>query len=367
MKAVVVDIKGRDAIVLSKDGQFIKVRDKSPLQVGVEIDLNEKKRTLPYRFVMRAVAAAAVFVFSIGIGYGAYSYYTPYSYIDVDINPSVEIVANRYDRILKVEAINEDGAKVLEDQSFKNKPVNFAVEEIIKQASEKGYMKEEVTNAVMLTVSSKDESKAQEVEKKVQEAAKDKIETSGVKSDVLVEKVTIERRDEARQMDISPGKLVLIERLQEVKPEAKVNEYKDTPVRDLLKAIGNEKKEVRKDEKENKDTKENKDNKNSRDNKENKASKDDKESKDNKKEQKSEDKQAPKPTSTKNQPSTDKKGNYWNKEVGKEKKDETKKGTSQKNGSSNNDKNNSKSNGSNSDKDKKDKSEENKDKNSRGR
>ncbi len=364
MKAVVVDIKGRDAIVLSKDGQFIKVRDRSPLQVGVEIDLNEKKRTLPYRFVVRAVAAAAVFVFSVGIGYGAYSYYTPYSYIDVDINPSVEIVANRYDRILRVEAINDDGAKVLEDQSFKNKPVNFAVEEIIKQASEKGYMKEEVTNAVMLTVSSKDESKAQEVEKKVQEAAKDKIETSGVKSDVLVEKVTIERRDEARQMDISPGKLVLIERLQEVKPEAKVNEYKDTPVRDLLKAIGNEKKEVRKDEKESKDTK---DNKNSKGTKENKDSKDDKESKDNKKEQKNEDKQTPKPTSTKNQPSTDKKGSYWNKEVSKEKKDEAKKGTSQKNGSSNNDKNNSKSNGSNSDKDKKDKSEENKDKNSRGK
>lgn len=364
MKAVVVDIKGRDAIVLSKDGQFIKVRDKSPLQVGVEIDLNEKKRTIPYKFVMRAVAAAAVFVFSIGIGYGAYSYYTPYSYIDVDINPSVEIVANRYDRILKVEAINDDGAKVLEAQSFKNKPVNFAVEEIIKQASEKGYMKEEVTNAVMLTVASKDESKAQEVEKKVQEAAKDKIETSGVKSDVLIEKVTIERRDEARQMDISPGKLVLIERLQEVKPEAKVNEYKDTPVRDILKAIGNEKKEARKDEKENKDTK---DNKNSKGTKENKDSKDDKESKDNKKEQKSEDKQTPKPSSTKNQPSTDKKGSYWNKEVSKEKKDEAKKGTSQKSGSSNNDKNNSKSNGSNSDKDKKDKSEGNKDKDSKGK
>lgn len=338
MKAVIVDIKGRDAIVLSKDGQFIKVRNKGPLQVGIEIDLNEKKRTIPYKFMVRTVAAAAVFVFSIGIGYGAYSYYTPYSYIDVDINPSVEIVANRYDRILKVEAINDDGAKVLEDQSFKNKPVNFAVEEIIKQASEKGYMKEEVTNAVMLTVSSKDESKAQEVEKKVQEAAKDKIETSGVKSDVLVEKVTLERRDEARQMDISPGKLVLIERLQEVKPEAQVNEYKDTPVRDIIKAIGTEKKEEQKDEKGNKDDK---------------------------KEQKSEDKETVKAnegvnkepgTSSKSQPETDKKGNGGAKV---DKKDEEQKDVPQKNGNSSNEKNNSKNNQANTGKEKKSKSEEN--------
>ena len=38
-------------------------------------------------------------------------------------------------------------------------------------------------------------------------------------------------------MGISPGKLVLIEKLKEEKPDVKVDEYKEKPVKEILTSI----------------------------------------------------------------------------------------------------------------------------------
>lgn len=256
MKAVVVDVNGKKAVVLSKDGRFVKVNYTKEMLVGGEITLPDQRLLSFYGPLMKALAAAAVFVFTIGTGYVVYSYNMPYSYINVDINPSLEIIANRFDRIIQVEAMNEEGAAMLENQQFKNQKVETVVEEIIKKASDKGYIKDGASNSVLLTVSSKEEKKTTDVEKLVQGAAEAKIESSGVKADVLVEKVTLKEHDEARKLDMSPGKLALIGKLQDVQPQATIEEYKDAPVKDILKAIYTQKKEDEKPEKEEKkDTK----------------------------------------------------------------------------------------------------------------
>lgn len=243
MKAVIVDFKGRDAIVLSKDGQFLKVRNKGKMKVGCEVDIPLENMGLRHGYIIKVVTAAAVFILTLTAGYGVYSYSTPYSYINIDINPSVEIVANKYDRILRVEAINGDGTEILKDGNFKNKKVDSAVEEIIKKASETGYIEPDNSKAVMLTVSSNDEKKAEEVGKKLQEAVK--IEEAGKeeKTDILVQKATVEQHDEARKLDISPGKLKLIEELRDIRPDVKIEDYKTVPVKEIMEAIVNSKKE----------------------------------------------------------------------------------------------------------------------------
>lgn len=65
---------------------------------------NRRRRPVGY---LAAVAACLVLLLA---GLGGYHYYfTPTTYLSVDINPSLELGINRFDRVVSVKAWNEDG------------------------------------------------------------------------------------------------------------------------------------------------------------------------------------------------------------------------------------------------------------------
>ena len=82
--------------------------------------LNEKPK--PRRNFQRfslAVAAAA-FIFFIGAG-SFQMYFSESSYIDMDVNPSIELSVNRFDRVIRMSAYNKDGKEVLSELNLKHK------------------------------------------------------------------------------------------------------------------------------------------------------------------------------------------------------------------------------------------------------
>lgn len=247
MKAVVVEIDGKYAVALDKKGNFIKINNDGKLRIGYEVDVPSAK-IFNLSTYLKPASIAASFLLLIGISYGAYSYSNPYSYVDIDINPSIEFTTNVYDRIIKAEGLNEDGKKLLEKNNFKNQSLKDGVEGVIKNAANEGYIKEDVKNAVMVTVSSKDDKKAEKIEEEAKTAVNKEIKNEKAETDVLVEKVNIQRHDEALKQGISPGRLLLIERLRETNPEVKVEDAKKLPVREILKQINKNKKEIKRDE-----------------------------------------------------------------------------------------------------------------------
>jgi hypothetical protein len=40
------------------------------------------------------------------------------AYVDIDVNPGVELILNRYSRVIDVSAYNDDGADLLAKASF---------------------------------------------------------------------------------------------------------------------------------------------------------------------------------------------------------------------------------------------------------
>lgn len=236
MKAVIVDIVAKDAVALNKNGQFIKIKNNGKMMIGSEIDV-PVVTVFSIKSFTRVASAAAAFFVVMGLGYGVYSYNSPYSYIDMDINPSVEITANRYNRIIGTDALNSDGEKLISNENFKNKSVKEGIQSLLLKAIEKGYISENPDNAVMLTVSSKDEQKAAEVENSIQKTAEDQLEAVDKTANVVVEKVSLQRHTDALNLNISPGKLLLIEKLQEEDSTIKLEDYKDAPVRQILKKM----------------------------------------------------------------------------------------------------------------------------------
>lgn len=90
------------------------------------------KRQRKIHVPMGIVVACCAMLFLSVCGIGGYQLYqSPVSYISVDVNPSVELALNYFDRVVGTIAYNDDGTRILENLNLKNKPYTDAVEQLL--------------------------------------------------------------------------------------------------------------------------------------------------------------------------------------------------------------------------------------------
>ncbi len=263
MKGIVVEQNNKYAVVLDKNGSFVKVKNRLNYRIGHEVDVEPKVLNFDLKTFSKVASIAAAFVLVCGVSVGAYAYNTPYNYVNVDINPSLEFSVNIFNRVLEVKGINTDGEVLLKHKSLKNLKIDEAVVNCIEEAVEEGFLGESSDNAVIITVSGKDNTKVTNIKEELVNKANITLEQGKVQSEILAEETTLDKRDVAKELGISPGKLVLIEKLKEVKPEVEVKEYKDKKVKEIVASINETKKSIKKEDtksKINKDNEKNKEN-----------------------------------------------------------------------------------------------------------
>ncbi len=80
----------------------------------------------------RVLAACAVLCLILGLGswYGISSY--PVSYVSIDVNPSIELCLNCWNKVIRASAYNEDGRKILDTVSVKGMYLEEAVDAIVE-------------------------------------------------------------------------------------------------------------------------------------------------------------------------------------------------------------------------------------------
>ena len=120
--------------------------------IGRERARREKKRPAP-RFRMAFAAALVAFVIMIGGGYSVYA--MPESYVSIDVNPSVELTLNRFDRVLSATAYNEEGGIVLEGLNLKNERYTDAIDLLVESDAFQEYLTD--ANDLTITVASDDD------------------------------------------------------------------------------------------------------------------------------------------------------------------------------------------------------------------
>lgn len=89
-------------------------------------------------FRLRYAAAALLLVTILGFGYSAYA--MPASYISIDVNPSVELAINRFDRVVSAKAYSDDGVRILADIGVKGEIYTDAVEMLLADAEFQTYL-----------------------------------------------------------------------------------------------------------------------------------------------------------------------------------------------------------------------------------
>lgn len=97
------------------------------------------RRGFRIRFVL---AACCILAFLLGIG-GYSVYIKPVSYISIDVNPSIELGINRFEKVVSVVAYNQDGQDILQYLSLKNISYIQAIDKLLQEESYDKFLTED--------------------------------------------------------------------------------------------------------------------------------------------------------------------------------------------------------------------------------
>lgn len=243
MKAVVVELNRNQAAVLSDDGCIVTIRNDN-YEIGQVIQMKNQKLSITKKLTVFAASAAAFVVLSVG----TWAYASPYTYVSVDVNPSIEFIVNRFDRVIKVKAVNDDGEEILSEiplNELTNESIENAIETTVDQLSEAGYFSGGTEGGIVIATSSEDTEKAEELADELQTSVEEVNQENGDSVEVETISVGLERVKEAQELGVTPGKLNLVEKLQQAAGDAaEVDkaEWLNKPVKDIMKATKDYKK-----------------------------------------------------------------------------------------------------------------------------
>ena len=168
------------------------------------------------------------------------------STVTIDINPSVEITLDDDDNVINITAINADGELLIDrDIKFKGLSLDVAIEIIIAEALERGFIVDDSENNIILIDVSSDRA---DVKARVEAALEVKItaEMAKVARAVSIIKenraeLTVDQidnmRDIAQQHNISLAKLHLINKIIEADNSYTIETLKDLSIRNLYKIL----------------------------------------------------------------------------------------------------------------------------------
>ena len=106
-----------------------------------------------------ALAACAALVLVLGLGgYGLV--HLPVSYISIDVNPSIELALNCWDRVVFATAFNGDGSTILQTVSVEGLSYTEAVDTIVESEAMRPYLMKEDA-ALTFTVAADDSDKSE--------------------------------------------------------------------------------------------------------------------------------------------------------------------------------------------------------------
>ena len=239
MKAVIVELRKKKAAALLEDGAVVVVANKN-YAIGQQIRYTAAAHTTEntMRAARKISAWAAGIAAVLCIGAGAYAFQSPYSYVSVDVNPSIQFTLNRYDQVLKVTAVNSDAQPIVDMLSGRQiayRNIEQAVELTIDSLASTSYFDD--GGYVLIAAASKNEDKAEELTSTLTRTAlKMGPET------LTVEAVTGEPAQvkQANEEGISLGRKKLLQELQKNADPSKpfsYDEWRSKSVEELIRSF----------------------------------------------------------------------------------------------------------------------------------
>ena len=190
----------------------------------------KRRKKSPARMAFNMLANGVFALLLVFLGWTAHGmYFSSSSYIDVDLNPAVELSVNRFDRIVGVSAYNDDGARLVANLKLMNKDCEKALEQLLSAMDLTG----EDEQLLSITVHSMDEASEKTLFGRVSESADAVLKRCGYEGKADIFTVGHEVKSISHGYDISPAKYLAIEKLQETDPTLTVKGCRSHSIREL--------------------------------------------------------------------------------------------------------------------------------------
>jgi len=249
MRAVVMEIiDGNHLIVLSRTGEFKKVkRSTYNIELGMEIKITN----FNYDQTRRIAAIILLFIFMGSFGLSTYAYYTPYGYVNMEMNPSVEVVYNRFKRVLDIQGVNEDGEEiVLLLDNYKYQSIEEVLGKVLN--IELQYKNQGVVD-ILITTNKKIDTSISNLMEKLEDVA-DRLDIQ-----VYTNYAKKSEYEAAKEESLSPGKSILVDRIIQESTTLEEENLDEKTINELVKMTKKEKNpSMEKDDNKKEDKKQNK-------------------------------------------------------------------------------------------------------------
>ncbi len=180
--------------------------------------------------IRRRVFAIAACLVLVVLSLGGYRVYvTPTAYIDVDVNPSIELSVNRLDRVLGVETLNDDGELLLESVDLRHLQAEDALSRLVASDAFAQYASGD--SYLFISVVSDDEAQAQKLEAAGASVLK------SCRCDGVCFRIDESTWREAQDAGVGVGRYQAARELMELDPTITLEECSDMTMRELRDRI----------------------------------------------------------------------------------------------------------------------------------
>lgn len=229
-KAVVFSVKGGVAMVLEKGGRFRKVPAKDDWQKGDVVRLPRAGPPRHRRLLSYYVnAAAGLLLIASLVGYAIFHYVgKTVTYVSIDINPSIELSLNNFDKVIAATSFGAEGQDALEETDLTGMSVLDALAALMHTRALEPFLD---GNKIMVTISS--DTSRPELESSLLGKIRE-LDIAGKWSDFVFSGAGWADTAQARELGVSLGKLTLAKQAQAYAPDIPIEELVRLQTQDLM-------------------------------------------------------------------------------------------------------------------------------------
>ncbi len=182
-----------------------------------------------------AVVFASLAIFLLCGRFSYKVYFIPSAYIDIDVNPSIELTLNSFGRVIHSSAYNGDGKRILNEVQVRYADYNDAVERLLTAMAANGYFERD--GLLSVTVQTKESSRESSILEHLQETIDTCSQNQHYHTVADVSAVTEEVKACANKEHLSPAKYLAIQDLLAIDSSASFRECRKHSIHELRQMV----------------------------------------------------------------------------------------------------------------------------------
>ena len=190
------------------------------------------------------------FIIFLSLAFLLYNYYQkPITYVTFDLNPSIKLSVNRQEKVVDVVPLNAEGDLLVADLKLEGKNVYAALIRLLKEALDCGYIFElKDDNLVAISIVAKELE--EDFQNNVLTKLNEYIEEEKIPVIILFGNDNKEIKELANEYNVSPGKMILIQKLVSLNPNLEISALVNESLESINKKMYEARKTIIKENKE---------------------------------------------------------------------------------------------------------------------